>query len=103
MGLTRELSKMRTRLQREPALRQALLQKGIENFICGDLQAGKAMLRAFINATIGFPRLGDLTHYPAKSLMRMLGARGNPQARNLSEILRCLQEVEGVRFEIRRR
>lgn len=58
------------------------------------------MLRAFINATIGFLRLGELTHYSEKSLMRMLGPCGDPQARNLSEILKCLQEVEGVQFEI---
>jgi hypothetical protein len=31
----------------------------------------------------------------------MLGPRGNPQARNLFEIVRYLQESEGVRFELR--
>jgi hypothetical protein len=33
--------------------------------------------------------------------MRMLGPRGNPQARNLFEIVAYLQHAEGVRFEIR--
>jgi hypothetical protein len=31
----------------------------------------------------------------------MLGPRGNPQARNLFEIVKYLQEAEGVRFELR--
>jgi hypothetical protein len=33
--------------------------------------------------------------------MRMLGPSGNPQARNLFEIVACLQQAEGVRFEVR--
>ncbi len=33
--------------------------------------------------------------------MRMLGPRGNPQARNLFEIVAYLQQAEGVRFEVR--
>jgi len=31
----------------------------------------------------------------------MLGPRGNPQARNLFEIVAYLQQAEGVRFEVR--
>ena len=33
--------------------------------------------------------------------MRVLGPRGNPQARNLFEIVAYLQQAEGVRFEVR--
>lgn len=36
---------------------------------------------------------------PSKSLMRMLGPRGNPQVRNLSAIVGYLQEREGVRHK----
>ena len=31
----------------------------------------------------------------------MLGPKGNPQARNLFEIVAYLQRAEGVRFEVR--
>ena len=31
----------------------------------------------------------------------MLGPNGNPQARNLFEIIGCLQECEGVHLEVR--
>ncbi len=33
--------------------------------------------------------------------MRMLGPKGNPQARNLFEIINCLQRNEGVHLEVR--
>ena len=31
----------------------------------------------------------------------MLGPNGNPQARNLFEIIRCLQEREGLHLKVR--
>jgi hypothetical protein len=48
-------------------------------------------------------KLSEITHRSAKSLIRMLGPRGNPQARNLFEIVKYLQETEGVQFEVRPR
>jgi hypothetical protein len=36
-----------------------------------------------------------------KSLMRMLSAEGNPQARNLCEMVATLQKIEGTRLEVR--
>ncbi len=71
------------------------------NFLSGDVETGKIILRDFINATVGFSKLCDVTHRSAKSLMRMLGPRGNPQARNLFAIVAYLQRAEGVRFEVR--
>ena len=58
------------------------------------------MLRDYINATIGFRELGGLTDKSPKSLMRMLGPRGNPQARNLFETIGCLQEREGLHLKV---
>jgi DNA-binding phage protein len=102
MALTRDFKEtIRARVQRDPGFREALLREGIENFLSGDVETGKIILRDFINATVGFAKLGDITHRSAKSLMRMLGPRGNPQARNLFEIVAYLQEAEGVRFEVR--
>jgi DNA-binding phage protein len=68
--------------------------------LAGDLDTGKAILRDHINATIGFEELSRLTRVPAKSLMRMLGPNGNPQARNLFEVIRHLQRAEGLHFEL---
>ena len=41
------------------------------------------------------------THKSPKSLMRMLGPAGNPQARNLFEVIGYLQEHERVRLKTR--
>src|SRR5579872_4742266 len=102
MALTRHYEEtVRVRVKRDPGFRKALLREGIENFLSGDVETGKIILRDFINATVGFTKLSDVTHRSAKSLMRMLGPRGNPQARNLFEIVAYLQHAEGVRFEVR--
>lgn len=102
MALTRDFKEtIRARVKRDPGFRKALLREGIENFLSGDVETGKIILRDFINATVGFTKLSDVTHRSAKSLMRMLGPNGNPQARNLFEIVAYLQQTEGVRFEVR--
>jgi hypothetical protein len=102
MALTRDFKEtIRARVRRDPGFRRALLREGIENFLSGDVETGKIILRDFINATVGFTKLSDVTRRPAKSLMRMLGPSGNPQARNLFEIVAYLQRAEGVRFEVR--
>lgn len=33
--------------------------------------------------------------------MRMLGPKGNPQAKNLFDVIAQLQQAEGVQFELR--
>ena len=66
----------------------------------GDLATGKAVLRDYVNATVGFQKLEKQTHIPAKSLMRMLGPNGSPSAANLSTILTALRKTEGVYFEL---
>ena len=102
MALTRDFKEtIRARVKRDPGFRKALLREGIESFLSGDVETGKIILRDFINATVGFTKLSDVTHRSAKSLMRMLGPRGNPQARNLFEIVAYLQRAEGVHFEVR--
>ncbi|MDA0952883.1 MAG: transcriptional regulator, partial [Proteobacteria bacterium] len=83
MALTRTFKEtMLARAQRDPAFREALLKEGVEALLAGDVETGKAVLRDYINATIGFDRLGAATGTPPKSLMRMFGPRGNPNARN---------------------
>lgn len=102
MALTRDFKDtIRARANRDPAFRKALLREAIEHFIAGDVESGKMILRDFINATIGFNKLGNVTKRSPKSLMRMLGPAGNPQARNLFEVLAYLQDAEGVRFQLR--
>jgi hypothetical protein len=42
----------------------------------------------------------SVTKKSPKSLMRMLGPKGNPQARNFFEIVAYLQKKEGLRLKV---
>ncbi len=58
MALTRDFKEtIQARAQRDPAFRKALLQEGVECLLAGDVDTGKAVLRDYINATIGFEEL----------------------------------------------
>lgn len=101
MALTRDFREtILARVRRDPAFRKELLREGVESFVAGDVETGKSVLRDYINATIGFAKLGEATNHSAKSLMRMLGPSGNPQARNLFEIVDYLQRREKVRSKV---
>ena len=76
----------------EAAFREALLREGIATMLAGDFDTGKAILCDYIKATIGFEKLGEATGTQPKSLIRMFGPRGNPQARNLFSVLGYLQK-----------
>ena len=102
MPLTRDFKlTIQARVKRDPAFRKALLREAVESFLAGDVETGKAMLRNFINATVGFPKLGRSMGRSPKSLMRMLGRSGNPHAKNLFDIVAFLQRQEGMRFKVR--
>jgi DNA-binding phage protein len=89
------------RLRRDPAFRDALLCEGVNVLLAGDVAAGKSVLRDYINATIGFESLASATGIASKSLMRMFGPDGNPQAQNLFAVLKHLQKHAQVRVEVR--
>ena len=72
---------IRERAQQQPKFRQALLREAIELMLSGDERTGRAILRNYINATVGFRKLEEATSIPATSLMRMFGPRATPQPR----------------------
>jgi DNA-binding phage protein len=101
MALTREFKDtVKARAARDPNFREALLIEAAEQLLAGDLETGKAVLRDYINATVGFERLARETGTPSKSLMRMLGPKGNPRASNLLAVLDNLQRVSGVHLAV---
>lgn len=101
MPLTRDFREtVQARIESDPAFRKELLREGVQCMLSGDVDTGKAILRDYINATMGFEALSQLTHKPSKSLMRMFGPKGNPQARNLFEVIGHLQRADGFRFEL---
>ena len=102
MALTRDFREtVQARAKRDPAFRKGLLSGAIESLLAGEVALGKELLRDYVNAVVGFPKLARQTKLHAKTLHQMLGPRGNPTAANLFEIVAYLQQVEGVRFEVR--
>jgi DNA-binding phage protein len=102
MALTRSFKDtVQARAKKDRAFRAALLTEGVESFLQGDVDAGKTILRDYINATIGFEELAERSGISAKSLMRMFSASGNPQAGNLFSVIALLQEAENVALEVR--
>jgi hypothetical protein len=79
---------------------EALLREGVDAMLSGDVDAGKTILRDYIKATVGFEKLGEATATPPKSLIRMFGPHGNPQAKNLFSVIGYLQRRAGVRLHV---
>src|SRR5712692_9597351 len=88
MALTREFREsIRVRAERDPAFRKALFTEALKAYLTGEEATGKAVLKDLINATIGFEELARLVDKPSKSLYRMLGPNGNPNAANFFAIV----------------
>ena len=101
MALTRSFKELVQRnVAADPAFGEALLREGIDTMLTGDVDTGKAILRDYIKATIGFEKLGEATGTQPKSLIRMFGPRGNPQARNLFSVLGYLQKQAGLQLHV---
>ena len=79
---------------------EALLREGVDAMLSGDVDTGKTILRDYIKATVGFEKLGAATGAPPKSLIRMFGPRGNPQAKNLFNVLGYLQKQAGLHLRV---
>ena len=94
----KELLQKHVRTDRKFA--EALLREGIDAMLGGDVETGKTILRDYIKGTVGFEALGKATGTPAKSLIRMFGPRGNPQAKNLFTVIGYLQKRAGVRLRL---
>ena len=86
---------------RDKEYRRAFLGEAINDMLAGDLDSAKTVLREYINGTVGFMKVADALGRSPKSLMRMLSSSGNPQARNLLELVAYLQETEGATAKVR--
>jgi polynucleotide 5'-kinase involved in rRNA processing len=78
MPLTKTFNEtVKTRIQQSEGFRRALLREAVSCMIAGDVETGKSVLRKY-----------------------MLSSTGNPQARNLFEIVAYLQKSEGTVLEV---
>jgi DNA-binding phage protein len=102
MALTRSFKEtVKDRAIRDSEFRVGLLKEAVEALLRNDLEEGKILLRDYVNATVGFEKLGEATHKSPKSLMRMLSAEGNPRAANLLSLIAELQRSEGISLRVR--
>jgi DNA-binding phage protein len=101
MALTKSFNEtIKCQIQQSEEFRRALLREAIGCMISGDMETGKSVLRKYINGTIGFVKLGADLGRSSKVLMRMFSSTGNPQAKNLFEIVAYLQKIEGTVLEV---
>src|SRR6185312_10528784 len=100
MTLTRSFRETLKEQLADRDFRREILREAVGNMVAGDLETAKSVLREYINGTLGFVALGQALSKSPKSLMRMLGPEGNPQARNLVEMVAYLQKIEVTVLEV---
>ena len=89
------------RIRQEPEFATALLEEALERLVANDVVTAQLLLRDVVNGTIGFQALASATGLMEKSLMPMLSAKGNPQAKNLFSIIHALQQLNEVNLVIK--
>jgi DNA-binding phage protein len=102
MVLTRNFREtVAKRILSDARFRRALLIEAVESLLAGDLLTGKALLRDYVNATLGFETLAEILGKDSKSVHRMLGPKGNPRAENIFAIIKVLQDNDDVRLRVK--
>jgi len=102
MPLTIEFKEVfKANIEQDPNFGHEVLRGAVQCLLDNDLATGRALLRNYVNATIGFKQLAKSTGGQEKSLMRMLSVNGNPQAKNLFAIIDALQRLNGFQLEVR--
>ncbi len=80
-----------------------MIREAVEKLVNGDVEIGLSILGDYVNATVGYKTLAEITDKNPKRLMRMLGPAGNPTAENLFSVIKYLKGQEGLEFDIRAR
>lgn len=74
--------------------------EAVEVTLEGDLATGKAMLRDYINVTVGFEERTQTVEMLPKSLRRMFDPKGNPCAANLFSTVSHPQKRSGPHLKV---
>jgi len=101
MALTRDFKEtILERAQSDPTFRVGLLTEAAECLLNNETNVAKSLLRDYVNATLGFQKLGAMVDKKPASLMRMLSGKGNPSLDNISQVLAAVREHEGVELHV---
>ena len=99
MALTRDFRQtVLARAVKDTKFRRGLLTEAVNEFLEGDIEVGKKLLRDYINATITFQQLAKKLKKSSKSIHRMLGPHGNPRLESIFGIIKVLQMHEHVKL-----
>lgn len=102
MVLTKHFQEtVKARAQRDRKFRHAMLIEAINNFLAGNTELAKHILRNYINATESFTHVANAIAKNPKSVQRMLGPQGNPNTQSLFQIIAFLQKKAGIHLEAR--
>jgi hypothetical protein len=101
MALTKDFkSTIIARARKDKKFSEAMLSEAVTELLSGGVDAGKAILRDSIHATITFEVLSKFMEKDPKSIMRMLSPTGNPTSKSLFLIFHVIQKLKKVHFKI---
>lgn len=101
MPLTRNFKETVVEMaQCDPDFRVGLLTEAVECLISNEVSVAKSLLRDYVNATLGFQKLGQMVDKSPSNLMRMLSDNGNPNIENMSLLLSAVRQHEGVELHV---
>ncbi len=101
MALSRDFKEtILERAQNDPDFRIGLLIQASECLFNNEPEVTKALLRDYVNATLGFKALAKIVNKKPASLMRMLSEKGNPSLDNMASVLSAMRQHEGVAFRV---
>ncbi len=101
MPLTKDFkTTVMLRARHDKVFCNAMLAEAINELLTGDVDLGKAILRDYINAAISFELLSAMLDKNPKSLMRMLGPKGNPTSKSLFDIFHAIQKLKKMKINI---
>jgi len=102
MALTRDFKEtIKARAMRDPKFRKALLTEAMEAYFANDIETGKAILRDYINATVGFEEIASEINKSSKTVHRMLAPNGNPTTENFFGIMSAIQHKTGIHISVK--
>ena len=88
------------RARRDSGFRELLLAGAVEHMLGGEFRIGKSLLSDCIAGVGGFEALGEMTGKSPERLAEMFGRGGELLARDLFEVLVCLQRHEGLVIKV---
>ena len=91
---------VRERAQEDPEFGRLIFIRAIKYVSKGDFSRGKATLHSYIDATIGYEKLGKGLGKSPGSLKKFLGDDSSADGSTLVAIIEFLKKAEGIRFKV---